>query len=122
MSTTTSEAAASGAPAGRPWAAPLVATLLTLPLSAVTYLIAVFSAMGCDSCSPQEGDRFDSAFSVAFWVFRCGLFVAWGLLLAAWLLAEPRRNAGVRALVAMAAPVTVLLSILGFACILASGT
>lgn len=102
MSTTTSAAVGPGTPrpARRPWVAPLVATLLTLLLSAVGYLIAVASAMGCDSCNPVEGHRFDSAFSDAFRVFLCGLFVAFGLLLAAWVLAESRRSAGVRALVA----------------------
>jgi hypothetical protein len=122
MSATTPGAARPAAPVRRPWVAPLVATLVTLPLGGLTYLIAMVSAFACDACTSQEGHRFYSAFNTAFWVLRCGLFLAFGLLLTAWMLPEPCRDVDVRALVAFAAPVTVLLSLLGFACILATAS
>lgn len=120
MSATTSGAVRPDTPARRPWLAPLVATLLTLPLSGLAYLIAMVSAFACDACTSQESQRFGAAFGIAFWVVKCGLFLAFGLLLTAWMLPEPRRDVDARALVAFAAPVTVLLSLLAFACILGS--
>jgi hypothetical protein len=75
--------------------------------------------MGCDSCTSKEGARFDSAFTVGFRRVRGALFLAFLLLMTAWTLpTAPRGTADVRALVAFAAPVTVLLFLLGFACLL----
>ncbi|MBB4979636.1 MULTISPECIES: hypothetical protein [Streptomyces] len=95
------------APATGSWIAPLFSTLLTLPLGLFALVFAMFSPMACDNCDGAEADRFDAAFEVAFPTLLVGLLVSLGLLIAAWI---PPRRAGL----AVAAPLTVVVTLLVF--------
>ncbi|MEU5808207.1 hypothetical protein [Streptomyces sp. NPDC047718] len=102
------------------WAfvAPLLSTLLTLPMGLLALFYAGLSPMGCDSCDTQQADAFDASFEVAWTLFLCGLALVLVLLVACWALPWQRRNAARRVLLALAAPGTVVLSTLVFSAML----
>ncbi|MET8504055.1 hypothetical protein ABZV60_05315 [Streptomyces sp. NPDC004787] len=89
------------------WIPALLSTLVTLPLALVSLFYAGLSPMACDSCNGAEADRFDASFDLAFPLFGAGLLLAVVLLIAAW--APPRRP-----VLALAAPLTVVFSVLLF--------
>lgn len=91
----------------RPWAAPLLSTLITFPAGFLAHFTAAFSAMDCDSCTEVQADRFDASFGTAFTVLQCGLLVPLVLLLLSWSRPPARRHHMSRVLCALAAPVTV---------------
>ncbi|MFD9304700.1 hypothetical protein ACFWCB_18925 [Streptomyces sp. NPDC060048] len=103
-------------PSGDPRAfiAPLVSSLLTLPLGAVALFFVALSPMACDSCGGTASDRFDASYGVAFGVFAAGLLLVLGLLVAAWALPWQRRNSGRRVVLALTAPATVVLDYVVF--------
>ncbi|KIX71343.1 hypothetical protein ACN6AT_16450 [Streptomyces sp. JL4002] len=94
----------------RAFVAPLVSTLLTLPMAAVAFFFVGLSPMACDSCNGAASDRFDASYEVAFPVFGFGLLVVLVLLLASWALPWQRRNAAARVWLAVAAPAVVVLA------------
>ncbi|MBT2446125.1 hypothetical protein J7F03_03265 [Streptomyces sp. ISL-43] len=93
----------------RAFIAPLVSSLLTLPLGAVALFFVALSPMACDSCGDTASDRFDASYGVAFTVFAAGLLLVLGLLVAAWALPWERRNSGRRVVLALTAPAAVAL-------------
>ncbi|MET9951706.1 hypothetical protein ABZ135_09170 [Streptomyces sp. NPDC006339] len=97
------------------WIAPLVSTLVTVPLGLLTLFFAGLSPMACDSCNGAEADRFDASFAVAFPVVVTGLLVALGLLVTAWALPRRVRHSARRVGFALAAPATVVLAGMVFA-------
>ncbi|MFG2712498.1 hypothetical protein ACGFX2_18380 [Streptomyces goshikiensis] len=94
--------------------APLVSTLITLPMGFLALFYAGMSPMQCDSCGTQASDRFDASFGEAFPVFLVGLAVVLALLLTAWGLPWEQRNRGKRALFALAAPAMVVFDVIVF--------
>ncbi|WP_328300171.1 hypothetical protein OG389_21940 [Streptomyces sp. NBC_00435] len=98
----------------RAFIAPLVASLLTLPLAAVAFFFVALSPMACDSCGEIASDRFDASYGVAFTVFATGLLLALGLLVAAWALPWQRHNSGRRVVLALIAPAAVILDYIVF--------
>ncbi|ROQ68112.1 hypothetical protein EDD93_2568 [Streptomyces sp. 840.1] len=102
----------SNAPGG--WVAPLISTVVTLPLACLTLLWGMLSPMACDSCSEAESDRFDASFGPAFVVLVCCLAVALILLVVSWFLPRRPDRAGPRALFALLAPLAVGLAYLLF--------
>lgn len=94
----------------RAFVAPLVTTLITLPLGLVTLFFAGISPMACDSCNGEEAHRFDDSFAAAFTVFQVGLAVALALLVTAWVLPWQRRHAAKRVVLAALAPSAVVLA------------
>ncbi|MEU3775308.1 hypothetical protein AB0F11_19225 [Streptomyces sp. NPDC032472] len=102
------------------WAfvAPLLSTLLTVPMGLLAFFYAGMSPMGCDSCDEQEASAFDASFEIAWPLFLGGLVLAFVLLAACWVLPWRRGNAVRRALLALAAPGTVVLSTLFFSALL----
>ncbi|MFE0099105.1 hypothetical protein [Streptomyces sp. NPDC059009] len=101
-------------PAPRSWVAPLVASLITLPLMGLAYFSAVFSSMACDACSSAEAGPFESSYEVAFLLLQFGLFVPAGMLVTSWSMPAQRRYEAKRALVAFLAPVVVVFEFLLF--------
>ncbi|WP_328910817.1 hypothetical protein OG230_15580 [Streptomyces sp. NBC_00234] len=99
----------------RAWIAPLVSTLVTLPLAFFALVFGALSPMACDSCMDAEADRFDASFGPAWTVLCCGLVLALILLVAAWALPWRPRNAARRVLVTVLAPATVFLTYVTFA-------
>lgn len=92
----------------RAFVAPLISTLLTVPMGLLSLFSAGMSAMSCDSCSAEAADVFEASFDVAWPVFLGGLVVALIVLLTSWLLPWQRRNSGRRVVVALVAPGVVL--------------
>ncbi|MEV6328772.1 hypothetical protein [Streptomyces sp. NPDC051909] len=104
------------------WVAPLVSTLATLPLGFVALLYAGLSPMACDSCDEAEADRFDASFAVAFPTAMTGLLVALALLITSWALPRRARHVARRVGFALAAPLTVVITMIAFAALLDTPT
>ncbi|WP_405921717.1 hypothetical protein OG239_24750 [Streptomyces sp. NBC_00868] len=98
----------------RAFVAPLVSTVLTLPLAAIGFFYAGLSPMACDSCGDAASDRFDASYDVAFPVFGFGLLVVLAVLVAAWGLPWQRRYAAARVWLAVIAPAVVVLDCIVF--------
>lgn len=102
----------------RAWIAPLVSTLVTLPLAFFALVFGGLSPMACDSCSEADSDRFDATFGPAWTVLCCGLVLSLVLLVAAWAFPWRQGNAARRVLISVLAPATVLLTSVTFAALL----
>ncbi|MFJ7587006.1 hypothetical protein ACIQZO_06350 [Streptomyces sp. NPDC097617] len=98
----------------RAFVAPLLATLLTLPMAAVAFFFVGISPMACDSCGTGASDRFDASYQVAFPVFGFGLLVALAALVAAWALPRQRRYTAAGVWLAVSAPAAVVLDLIVF--------
>lgn len=97
------------------WVAPLISTVVTLPLAFFTLIYGMLSPMGCDSCTDAEADRFEASFGTAFTVLVCGLVVALILLVVSWCLPRRPDRTASRVLFALLAPVAVFFTYLLFA-------
>ncbi|MFB7862328.1 hypothetical protein [Streptomyces sp. NPDC056069] len=106
------------APVTGGWIAPLVSTLVTVPMGLLALFFAGLSPMACDSCDEAEADRFDASFASAFPLLGVGLLVALTLLITSWALPRRTRNQARRAGFALAAPLTVVLTAVLFAALL----
>ncbi|MFJ2753275.1 MULTISPECIES: hypothetical protein [unclassified Streptomyces] len=98
----------------RAFVAPLLATLLALPMAAVAFFFVGISPMACDSCGTAASDRFDASYQVAFAVFGFGLLLVAAVLIAAWALPRQRRYAAARVWCSVAAPAAVVLDVIVF--------
>ncbi|MFJ9340320.1 hypothetical protein ACIRP0_13635 [Streptomyces sp. NPDC101733] len=98
----------------RAFVAPLVSTLLTLPLALVAVFFAGISPMACDACGTEESRAFTDSFETAWPLLMSGLLLAGVLLVADWSLPWRRANAGRRVALALAAPGTVLVAVATF--------
>ncbi|GAA0577129.1 hypothetical protein [Streptomyces crystallinus] len=92
------------------WTAPVISTVLTLPLAFLALLFAGLSPMACDNCDQEQNARFTPSFDTAFDVFQAGLVLAMGLLLTSWVLPWRHRLAARRVLFAVLAPICVICS------------
>ncbi|MEU9034718.1 hypothetical protein AB0D45_07350 [Streptomyces sp. NPDC048352] len=108
------DAPAAAARDRRAFLAPLLSTLLTLPMALLALFYAGMSPMACDSCDGEAAAAFDAGFETAWPVFLGALVVALLLLAACWILPWERRNAARRVLLALAAPGAVLLGTVVF--------
>jgi hypothetical protein len=102
-------------PARRAWVGPLVATVLTLPVSFFAFVFAGLAPMACDSCDGAEADRFTRGFDSAYTVFQVGVGAAFVLLLVSWCLPWSERNVVPGWVLALLPPLTALFSVLIFA-------
>ncbi|MFJ8016508.1 hypothetical protein [Streptomyces sp. NPDC096339] len=98
----------------RAFIAPLVSTLLTLPLGLVTLFFAGLSPMACDSCNGETARAFDASFRIAWPLFMAGLVVVAGLLVWCWALPWRKANADRRFGIAIAAPAVVVANVVLF--------
>ncbi|KOT99365.1 hypothetical protein ADK70_03885 [Streptomyces rimosus subsp. pseudoverticillatus] len=109
LSSPASDARASGA-----WGAPLVSTIVTVPLALLLFALAGISAMACDSCESAVSHRFDQSLMQSVAELLIGSAVAGVLLVAAWVLPWRQRNAVRRVVFAWLAPCVVGLSFVVF--------
>ena len=92
----------------RAWVAPLVSTVITLPLAFAAWFFGALSPMSCDSCSEADADRFDRSFDTAWTVLCTGLLTALAALAACWYLSlRHPRTPGRTTLLATLAPAVV---------------
>lgn len=99
------------------WLAPLVSTLVTVPVMAFCFMGVGLSQMACDPCAQAESDVFEPSFQTGFRVFLLGLLLPIGMLVTGWVLALTPRHPTLRAALAVAAPFAVLLLVVVFAAI-----
>ncbi|WP_406184112.1 hypothetical protein [Streptomyces sp. NBC_01006] len=97
--------------------APLISTLLTLPMGVLAFFSAGLSPMACDSCGDAASDRFDASYGLAFPVFNTGLLLVLAVLVICWALPWQRRNAARRVGFSLLAPAVVVLDYVVFAAI-----
>lgn len=98
----------------RAFIAPLVSTLLTLPIAFLSFVYSLLSPMVCDSCDTEEGHAFAASFDIAWPVFGVGLLVGLVLLVWSWVLPWRTANAARRVGIAIAAPALLLLNVVVF--------
>ncbi|MEV3931936.1 MULTISPECIES: hypothetical protein [unclassified Streptomyces] len=96
------------------WAAPLVSTLITLPAAGAALLYGGLSPMACDSCNGAQAERFTDSFNAGWAVLCTGLLLSLAVLLASWSLPWRQRQAATRALLSVAAPAVVFVSVIAF--------
>ncbi|MEV4877367.1 hypothetical protein [Streptomyces cyaneofuscatus] len=95
------------------WIAPLVSTLVTLPMGVIALTVGGLTPMACDSCDGARADRFDASFGPAWTVLWVGLALALIVLLASWDTGK-YRDAPRRTALALAAPATVVVTFVAF--------
>ncbi|OIJ85427.1 hypothetical protein [Streptomyces colonosanans] len=95
------------------WVAPLVGTVLTLPVGLIALAVGGLSPMACDSCNDADAKRFDMSFDTAFTVLQVGLAASLALLIVSWCLVSDER-AERRWLFALLPIGTVLISLILF--------
>ncbi|MFD7280091.1 hypothetical protein ACFV80_24330 [Streptomyces sp. NPDC059862] len=98
----------------RPWIAPLISTVITLPASLLALFFGGLTPMACDACNGVEAERFDQSFEIAFTVLQIGLALSFVLLLVSWCLLWNEQNAIRRGAFAALAPCTVLVAVVFF--------
>ncbi|CAM5522431.1 hypothetical protein SRIMHP_40410 (plasmid) [Streptomyces rimosus subsp. rimosus] len=101
------DARASGA-----WIAPLVSTIVTLPIALFFFGLVGLSAMACDSCGGEEAQRYSHSVTQGVVGLLLGLVVAGVFLAVSWVLPWRQRNAARRTVFAVLAP-----CILGLSCV-----
>lgn len=105
----------------RGWIAPLLSTLVTLPMALIATAFVGLSPMACDPCGGAELERFEDSFDVAINVYQVGLALTAGLLIADYVATWQRRDAP-RLILAVLAPISVFCDYLLFAGLLTEPT
>ncbi|RPK81948.1 MULTISPECIES: hypothetical protein [Streptomyces] len=101
-------------PDPRAWVAPLISTVVTLPMGLLALFIGGLTPMACDSCNGPAADRFDASFTIAWTVLWIGLLLALIVLIASWAVPHQLRYAARRVGLALAAPTTVVVAFVAF--------
>ncbi|UWE13007.1 hypothetical protein [Actinacidiphila bryophytorum] len=96
------------------WVAPLVSSLITLPLAFCAFVYASLSPMACDSCEDAAAAHFEDSFEPAFDVLAVALGLSLVLLLVSWALPRRERNVGTRWVLAVFAPCLVVIGFVIF--------
>ncbi|MFE7372983.1 MULTISPECIES: hypothetical protein [Streptomyces] len=102
------------APDPRAWVAPLISTIVTLPMGLVALFIGGLTPMACDSCNGAAADRFDASFTTAWTALCIGLVLALIVLVAAWAVPHRLRYAARRVGLALTAPTVVGVTFVAF--------
>ncbi|MEU0360255.1 hypothetical protein [Streptomyces cyaneofuscatus] len=98
----------------RAWIAPLVCTLVTLPMGLAALFVGGLTPMACDSCDGTAAARFDASFVPAWTVLCVGLLLAVMVLVASWTVPWQVRNTARRVGLALAAPATTMVTFVAF--------
>ncbi|MGK5630324.1 hypothetical protein [Streptomyces sp. URMC 123] len=96
------------------WIAPLLATLVTLPIAFFLTTGAMLAPMGCDPCNGADSARFSESFTVAFRVYLVGLLIPAAMLVTSWALPRRRRHTRARITLAALTPCALVLLYLLF--------
>ncbi|MFI0943808.1 hypothetical protein [Streptomyces sp. NPDC021020] len=94
--------------------APLLSTLVTLPLAAAAWLYGAVSAMSGDPLDGPEADAFDRSFTHGFHLLQTLVGAAAAVLLVSWVLPPRPALRTARTLLALAAPALVVAGFLVF--------
>jgi hypothetical protein len=89
--------------------APFLSTVVTLPVACFAFALAGLHAMLCDSCEGEVADDFSRDFGYAMTAFCVVIGLSLVLLITAWVLPRTERNRGVRIVLALLAPLVVVL-------------
>ncbi|WP_431042106.1 hypothetical protein ACQUSR_09435 [Streptomyces sp. P1-3] len=96
------------------WIAPLLSTLVTLPIAYLCSIGVGFAGMSCDVGTETEIDRCNADVPTATTVYLYGLLLPLGLLLASWFLPWRLRHRLRRSLLAVLAPCSLILAYMIF--------
>ncbi|MEU0161833.1 hypothetical protein ABZ154_24135 [Streptomyces sp. NPDC006261] len=96
------------------WIAPLISTLVTLPMGVIALTVGGLTPMACDACDGARADRFDASSGPAWTVLWVGLALALIVLLASWDTSREHRAAARRTALVLAAPATVVVTFVAF--------
>ncbi|MET7505289.1 hypothetical protein [Streptomyces microflavus] len=98
----------------RAWIAPLITTIVTLPMALIALFVGGLTPMACDSCNGVAADRFDASFGPAWTVLLVGLLLTLMALIASWATPWQLRNVARRVGLALAAPTTLVVTFVAF--------
>lgn len=98
----------------RAWIAPLITTIVTLPMALIALFVGGLTPMACDSCNGAAADRFDASFGPAWTVLLVGLLLPLMALIASWATPWQLRNVARRVGLALAAPTTLVVTFVAF--------
>ncbi|WP_204163065.1 hypothetical protein [Streptomyces sp. CS131] len=101
-------------PDPRAWIAPLISSVVTVPLGLLALLYGALSPMECDSCNGAVAERFHDSWMIGWTVLWIGLLVALAVLIASWALPHQLRFAARRVGLALAAPATAGVTFVAF--------
>jgi len=96
------------------WVAPLLSTLITLPVAFLCSVGVGFAGMACDVGTSDEIRQCNTSAVPASEVYFYGLLLPLGLLLTSWLLPWRQRHRGIRRALALLAPLSVIVVYLVF--------
>lgn len=96
------------------WIAPLISSVITVPLGLLALLYGALSPMECDSCNGEVAERFHDSWMIGWTVLWIGLLIALAVLIASWAVPHQLRFAARRVVLALAAPATVGVTFVAF--------
>ncbi|MET8711453.1 hypothetical protein [Streptomyces californicus] len=96
------------------WIAPVVSSVVTVPLGLLALVYGALSPMECDSCNGAVAERFHDSWTVGWTVLWIGLLIALAVLIATWAVPHRLRYAPRRFVLALAAPATVVVTFVAF--------
>ncbi|MFJ6516590.1 hypothetical protein ACIQMO_28895 [Streptomyces sp. NPDC091406] len=96
------------------WIAPLISSVVTVPLGLAALLYGALSPMECDSCNGAVAERFHDSWMIGWTVLWIGLLIALAVLIASWAVPHQLRYAARRFVLALAAPATVVVTFVAF--------
>lgn len=99
---------------GRAWVGPAIATLVSIPLAYICFIVMAISSMSCPGCHDAQAARFNDSLDVAFTVYQWGLLLPLAMLGTSWALLGARRpRSDLRLPLAAMAPFVIVLLCLG---------
>ncbi|QSS92278.1 hypothetical protein [Streptomyces sp. M54] len=110
----TAAPAPGGTPDDHAWIAPVVSSVVTVPLGLLALVYGALSPMECDSCNGTVAERFHDSWTVGWTVLWIGLLIALAVLIATWAVPRRLRYAPRRFVLALAAPATVVVTFVAF--------
>ena len=105
----------------RGWIAPLLSTLVTVPMALIATVFVGLSPMACDPCQGAQLERFEDSFDVAINVYWVGLALTASLLFADYVATWQRQDSP-RLILAVLAPLSAFCNYLLFAGLLTEPT
>lgn len=89
--------------------APFLSTVVTLPVAYFAFALAALHGMLCDNCEGAVAEDFDRDLGYAMIVFCLVIGLSLVMLTTSWVLPRKEENRGVRVLLAVLAPLVIVL-------------